>query len=795
MNESQYTSDFEEESIDIKAELLKYIRFWPWFVLTAIFSLSSAFLILRYSDTIYNTQAKIKIIDDQEAKSVELDIASFFKNSVINLENEMALFTSYRLLEKVVESLDLNVSYFQTGTIKTSQNFTPPIKVSYANDKTLLNSGLGYDVKITSEGYVITNTSTQKTISTTNFWFDGTDSEAYKKEFPIRISPVEGADLESLGNPSFLVQINSTEQTAINLKKLISVTADGKDSDLLVLSINYINGVRAKTIVNTLITAYEQDGIRDRQQVSKQTIAFIDERFGYLLSDLDSIEIGKQNYKQANNISFIEADAGLSIQKRSLKQEALFAIETQLLLSEVLKNSLVTTDGLQLLPANIGIESTSINKLVGDYNSSLLAYEKLKTSAGINNPTVSLLEANTKDLKNNISRSITGYVEQLNTTLAQNTTAQEKANTRFSSLPEQEKALRKIERQQTLKENLYLLLLQKREEAAISYAVTVSNVKVIDYAITNPIPIAPKKKLIYLGALLIGLLIPFGILYLKFLLSNKIRGVNDLKKLIKDTPILVEVPLVSMGKTETTTEIQEVFRTLIQNLLFISPKKTDEGTTILVTSSVKGEGKTFVAYNLAKGLAKNKKKVLLLGADVRNPKMHQYLNVAKTNKGFVDYIADDRIDYKPLIKTTKKEPSNFDILISGTIPPNPSVILEDPRFEDLLEKLKASYDFIVVDSAPTLLVSDTLAFAPLMDTSLFVVRSEYTEQQIIPFSQSLIADKKIKNAAYILNGIDFANNSYGYGYGYGYNYGYGYGYGDISTAKRWYEFLKIRKPS
>ena len=787
MNESQYTSDFEEESIDIKGELLKYIRFWPWFVLTAIFSLSSAFLILRYSDTIYNTQAKIKIIDDQEAKSVELDIASFFKNSVINLENEMALFTSYRLLEKVVESLDLNVSYFQTGTINTQQKFNAPFKVNY-NSSEAQKKILEFSIEVTNNGYLITNTETLKSINSKGFTYEGSDDE-----FPIKISPVENADFKTLENPNYQITLNTVKASAIYLKEFISVVPEGDDSDLLVISLDYINGLQAESILNTLIKVYEADGIRDRQEVSKQTIAFIDERFGYLLSDLDSIEIGKQKYKQANNISFIEADAGLSIQKRSLKQEALFAIETQLLLSEVLKNSLVTTDGLQLLPANIGIESTTINKLVGDYNSSLLAYEKLKTSAGINNPTVSLLEANTKDLKNNISRSITGYVEQLNTTLAQNTTAQEKANTRFSSLPEQEKALRKIERQQTLKENLYLLLLQKREEAAISYAVTVSNVKVIDYAITNPIPIAPKKKLIYLGALLIGLLIPFGILYLKFLLNNKILGLKDLKKLIKDTPILVEVPLVSMGKTETTTEIQEVFRTLIQNLLFISPKKTDEGTSILVTSSVKGEGKTFIAYNLAKGLAKNKKKVLLLGADVRNPKMHQYLNVAKTNKGFVDYIADDSIDYKPLIKTTKKEPSNFDILISGTIPPNPSVVLEDPRFEDLLEKLKASYDFIVVDSAPTLLVSDTLAFAPLMDTSLFVVRSEFTEQQIITFSQSLIADKKIKNAAYILNGIDFANN--GYGYGYGYNYGYGYGYGDISTAKRWYEFLKIRKPS
>jgi len=199
MNESQYTSDFEEESIDIKGELLKYIRFWPWFVLTAIFSLSSAFLILRYSDTIYNTQAKIKIIDDQEAKSVELDIASFFKNSVINLENEMALFTSYRLLEKVVESLDLNVSYFQTGTINTQQKFNAPFKVNY-NSSEAQKKILEFSIEVTNNGYLITNTETLKSINSKGFTYEGSDDE-----FPIKISPVENADFKTLENPNYQI--------------------------------------------------------------------------------------------------------------------------------------------------------------------------------------------------------------------------------------------------------------------------------------------------------------------------------------------------------------------------------------------------------------------------------------------------------------------------------------------------------------------------------------------------------------------------------------------------------------
>ena len=514
MNESQYTNIFEDEPIDLKGELIKYLNFWPWFLLTVMIMLSSAYFYLRYTETVYSTEAKIKILDAQETNGLSFDVKSIFRRSNVVLENEIALLSSYHLMEDVVESLDLNVHYFQTGKINTSEVFNSPIRVAHNGSKDSLSRTLSFEIKITSKGYEITNTDTNETISTTSFWFEGSS-----KGFPISVSPRQGTQLDNLSVPVFTIAINTIEQTTSQLKNAISVAPEGKESDLLILRLKNTNGPRAQSILNTLISVYEADGIKDRQEVSKRTIAFVNERFEFLVKDLDSIEKNKKDYKKNNNISFFEADAGVSLQTKSIKDDALFTIETQLLLSEILKKTLSNPDEFQLLPANIGITSTTINLLIEEYNTGVLEHEKLKTSAGANNPIVSLLDANILDLKNNISSSINGYIQQLQTTLTQSTAALKKANRNFALLPEKENALRKIERNQNLKENLYLLLLEKREEAAVSYAVIVSNVKVIDYGITNPTPVAPKRQLIYLGAFVFGLILPFGVVYLLLLLS------------------------------------------------------------------------------------------------------------------------------------------------------------------------------------------------------------------------------------------------------------------------------------
>ena len=327
-------------------------------------------------------------------------------------------------------------------------------------------------------------------------------------------------------------------------------------------------------------------------------------------------------------------------------------------------------------------------------------------------------------------------------------------------------------RQQNLKESLYLLLLQKREEASIISAVTVSNVKVIDYAITNPIPIAPKKAVIVLSTLIIGLLVPFGVIFLIYLLDNKVFDANDILAVNKTTPILMEVPLTRNEADKK--ELDEIFRTLIHNTLFLRPEKnTQEALSILVTSAIQGEGKTFLSFNMAEGMAKMGKKVVLVGADIRNPKIHRYANISKETLGIVNYVVDKSLDWKSLVIPHTINSNTLDIIQCGPIPPNPTNILMSQRFEELMRELKKNYDYIVFDSAPSLLVSDTLVMAHFADITLFSVRSKVTEKKLIEFSTKLINDQKIKNAAYVINGIDLSKVRYGYKYNYGYGYGYG----------------------
>ena len=299
MNESPYTNTFEDEPIDLKGEFIKYLSFWPWFLLTVMIMLSSAYFYLRYTETVYNTEAKIKILDAQESNGLSFDVKSIFRRSNVVLENEIALLSSYRLMEDVVETLDLNVHYFQTGKINTREVFNSPIRVAYNNSKDSLIRTLNYGIKITPNGYEITNTDTDETISTTSFWYEGSS-----KGFPISISPRQGAQLDNLTIPVFTVAINTIKRTASQLKNTISIAKEGKESDLLILSLKNKNGPRAQSILNTLISAYEADGIKDRQEVSKRTIAFVNERFEFLVKDLDSIEKNKKD----SNLIIVKAN-------------------------------------------------------------------------------------------------------------------------------------------------------------------------------------------------------------------------------------------------------------------------------------------------------------------------------------------------------------------------------------------------------------------------------------------------------------------------------------------------------
>ncbi|MEA9414121.1 GumC family protein [Flavobacterium sp. PL02] len=758
--------DENESSINITEAFKKYLRYWPWFLGSILLSLIIAFTFLRYADVIYTTEAKVKLIDDKKNTNFSLDMSKVFSKSAINLENEIALFNSYRLSEQVVQNLKLNVIYISKGKINSKINFNPPFVINYALPQDSLSDIIRYDISITKTGYTILDTDSGKTLKTKGYWLNKP-----LPNFPITIQPSANESINSFVDNTYQIILKPIRVATLELTKAVQVTAMGKDSDIISLVLKNSDGQHAQVILNNLIKVFEEDGIKDNQQVSRRTIDFVDNRFVYLKQELDAIEISKKDYKTSNNLSFIQEDAGVSIKIKSDKEQALFDVESQLLLVKLLQDNLFKQSGFDLLPADIGVQNATINQLIAGYNTLILEYQKLQTSAGSNNPSVQVVLSSLKNQKDNIINSIKGYKQQLETTRNQGVLAQRTADGAFSTLPEKEKVLRSIERQQNLKENLYLLLLQKREEASINLAVTVPNTKIIDYAITNNIPIYPKTSFVFLMALMLGLFIPFGALYLLFKFDNKIYSTNDIEKINYHIPILGELPSLQENKNENNEanlEVLEAFRTLVHNTEFITPfDDTKKGKIFFVTSSIKGEGKTFVSFNLANTLAQLGKKILIVGTDLRNPQLHKHLDQSKLdNKGLSNYLHNSSLEWQDLLYKNKTNDFSFDVLLSGDIPPNPILLLSSKRFTTFANEIKELYDIIVFDTPPTLLVSDSLIISKYADTTLYVVRSGMTEKKLISYSSKLNEDKKLNNMGYVIN--DIAS-----GYNYGHNYGYG----------------------
>lgn len=799
-NERNDFSDFNEEenTTPIQQIIWKYLRYWPWFVGSAFITLLLAVVYLRYADNIYRTEAKVKIISDSNNANFSFDMYRMFSKSTVNIENETALFKSYRLSEQIVKDLKLNIQYFTSGKVKTRNVYDPPFIVSYGVANDSIQSTFQYKITITSKGFVLSNEQTGKSYKTNGYWMN-----APVADFPITIQPSAKHNIQESVNNSFVVVLQPIKSTAMQLSNSFVVAQEGKDSDIVDLSISGKDGNHSEIVLNALIHAFENDGIKDKQEVYRRTINFVDGRFIYLLKELDSIEQSKKEYKTKNGLSFIQGDAEASIANKSLKENAVYDVQLQLSLAKMLNEVLEKQTDYDLLPANIGIQNATINTYVDSYNNTVLQYQKMQTTAGSKNPALQVVNNALSNLKKNINNSTNGYIQQLQTTIKKTEASERDAQGNFSSLPEKEKILRSIERQQNLKESLYLLLLQKKEEASISLAITVPNTKVIDYAITQLGPISPKRQQIYLASFLIGLLIPFGILFVIFFLDDKIHIVGDVEKIAKGIPVLAEIPNV-METSQGEQQKQEAFRTLVNNTNFITSfEEHNDGKVIFITSAKKGEGKTFVSYNLSRAYANLEKKTILIGTDFRNPQLHKHINTnRKDNKGLSNYLHNKSNNWREIITNTNEEGYSFDILLAGDIPPNPTLLLSNNRFANLLAELKKEYEIIILDTAPTLLVSDSLIISKYADTTLFVVRSGVTEKNLVQYAVKLNEEKKINNTGFVLNGVDYTNGyGYGYGYGYsysyGYNYGYGYGYGLDEVKRKWYKqgffakFLKI----
>lgn len=782
----------ENPGYDLKVEFLKYISFWPWFLVSLLLFVLLFFYYVRYEDEVFMTNSTIEIIDKAQDSEMALPTAmTIFNRSMVNLENEITVIKSISIHEKTIRQLVANASYISVGRIKetivtrddwsTDFNFDFVIdidSISMPREFVINYSNDFIKVSELSEGEVIQSYEHKNTIISNS-----------KNNFPFTISLKENIQ-DELKTKKLILR--TTKSTAISYIENLEVKPIGKDSDQLAISLKGTNPKIMEQYLNTLISVFDNDGIVDRQLSYKRTMDFVDSRSVFLKNELEKIELRKQRFKEDNSLSDIQVDANMNINQRLLYDSDLFKAESQLDLIDLLREA-SKIDDINLLPVNIGIDNQDLNLIISEHNILVNEREKFLMSAGSKNPYVKSIEKQINDLKKNIDLSINKYEKSLVKTIDNLKSKEFEFSEFFEKIPEKEKMLRAIERELEIKESLYLLLLQKREEAAINYAVVKPSIKIIEYAITDKNPISPNIKLAFLLALVAGLGIPFVVIYLVYLLDTKIHSRDDIIDL-ENVTIVGEIPFIddadkitfqNKSANKDRSILSESFRMLLVNLNFtlFSKQIGEKNNRILVTSSVKGEGKTLISINTSLHLSSKFKKILLVGADLRNPQLHKYFSVDKEIKGLSNFIYSENnpSNWKDYIN----EYDNLDVIFSGPIPPNPTELLSSEKMKLFLEEVSKFYDYVVVDSAPCLLVSDSLEITKYFDTTLYAVRSNHTEKNIKKYIKDLIGTSKVNNLSIVLNGIgdkssfDYKygyNYSYSYRYSYSYNYGYGYGY-------------------
>jgi len=783
--DTKYFIEKEDDNFDIKKEFFKYFFYWRYFLLATVFCLFTAFNYIKYSSKIYETIAKIKILDKKDSALEMPSAQDLFSSSKINLENEKELIISYPILKKVVEKLNLNLSVFVLADIKTgliTQDSYPFVIKSKIKKQDIIESE--YKVVLKEEGMEIINYQNDDTV----YVFKDFTTTKIKHDLPFSIYNV---NKDKIGLEPYLLKYQTTEQKIKELKEEIVLTQVGKESDILSITFNTTNVKYAKSIINELIDTYDQDGIEDRQLIHKRTIDFVDSRYNYLKEQLDSIESSKQQFKQENNLVDLSMNSLQSLEKSANTEELIFTNDNQIYVTNSLIEEL-TKLNFELLPSNIGINSTEINLLIGTYNEKVLEHKRLLLSAGPNNPVTLASNNLINDSRSSIIFSLQTYINQLSNLKEKQINEFNKFDKQLVSLPLNEKLLRSINRNQETKEALYLFLLQKREEAEVSFAVTEPSIKVIEYAISNSIPFSPRVSIIYLGAVLIGLLLPFTVLYIFFMYNTKIQTRDDILETTKDLNIIAEIPFfdtIDAQKIFTNPKdrslVSESFRMLMSNSKYLL--KPNQCSVLTVTSSIKGEGKTLTAINLANAFASLDKKVLLVGFDLRNPQLHKYMGEDKNQPGVVNYLVDNKHIWKDNLLKPFAEFKSMDVLLCGVIPPNPLNLINNGNLEMFLEEAKKDYDYVILDSAPTLLVADSQSILEKSDAVVYLTRCNVTEKELI---NHILKLSKNNNLGVVLNGVG-EKNAYTYGYGYGYsygykynysyNYGYGYGYSEDSN--------------
>jgi len=754
---------FETEEINIKEILQKYLRYWYLFVIGVIVAGAVAFVYLRYTTPQYRISSTLLIKDDKKgpslAENAVLDDLNLFQTGK-NIDNEIEILKSKSLMNRVLQELALNTTYFVDGRVKSTEIYgaSMPLKVIVSKlDSSAFNKSIVVYPK-DNNTYQIDE---EGTLSQHKF------GEQVKK--PYGMFTVVAGTNNGGKDKKVTVKFHDIRKVAEYYNQKLTVTPVNKNAS--VLSLSLVDPVPSKgvAILNKLVEVYNKEAVEDKNLIASSTIQFIDDRLKYLTSELTVVEQDVESYKKENRVTDVSSEAKLYLEKASEYNRQLSEWAIQIDVLESIEKYLLNQESqYELVPSTLTIQDPTLLGLIAKFNELQLERKRLLRVSQPSNPLVQNINEQLANLRGNILENLRNIKSGLIITRNNLQASSAQFESRIKEVPSIEKDLIEIKRQQSIKEGLYLYLLQKREESALSLAATVANSRIIDPAVSGDKPVEPKKQLIYLLALLVGLGIPFAGIYIKELLNDRVQNQQDVKK-ATNTPILGEIAHNDTFEKLVVTEnsrstVAELFRLIRTNLQFATLGKDNK--VIMITSSMGGEGKTFFTINLGASLALIGKRVVLVNFDLRKPRLLQDMGLSN-EIGITNYIIDERLSIQDIL-IPAPEVTGLYAIGSGPIPPNPAELMMSPKMNHLLAELREQFDYVLLDTSPAGQVADAFTLAPLIDASIYIVRYNYTFKSQIAIVDDIYQNKKLSHPMIVLNDADM-KEAYGYGYGYGYN--------------------------
>ena len=793
-----------EEQVNIQELLFRYLIHWPWFVVSIIICIACAWGYLRLTTPIYNISATVLIKDEKKGggASMSSDLEKMglegFISSSSNIDNEIEVLRSKSLAREVVNNLGLFVTYMDEDEFPSKELYhTSPVLVSLTHQEAdKLPGRMEINMILQPTGVL----GVQITVG----------EKEYRKQFDKlpAVFPTDEGTVAFFANNDTLSAVcpeNITKERHITafinrpfsvLKEYVnslSIAPTSKTTSVVVISLENTNTRRGRDYINKLLEMYNINANNDKNEVAQKTAEFIDERIGIISKELGSTEQDLENFKRSAGITDLNSEAQIALTGNAEYEKKRVENQTQINLVMDLQRYMKGNE-YEVLPSNIGLQDAASAGAIDRYNQMLVERKRLLRTSTENNPTIINLDTSIRAMRTNVQATLDATLKGLQITKEDLAREASRYSRRINDAPTQERQFVSIARQQEIKSGLYLMLLQKREENAITLAATANNAKIIDEALADDNPISPKKTIVYLAALVLGVGLPVGVIYLIGLTKFKIEGRADVEKLTS-LPVVGDIPLAdektgSIAVFENQNNLMsETFRNVRTNLQFMLENGKN---VILVTSTISGEGKSFISANLAISLSLLGKKVVIVGLDIRKPGLNKVFNIPKKEHGITQYLTNTTANLMDFVQPSDINKNLF-ILPGGTVPPNPTELLARGGLEKAIETLKANFDYVILDTAPVGMVTDTLLIGRVADLSVYVCRADYTHKAEFTLINELAENNKLPNLCIAVNGLDLNSRKYGYYYGYGKygkyygygkRYGYGYGYGEKHGGKK-----------